>query len=808
MSGLTSSEARVRLLRDGPNETLTRQSLMPLRELLRLVTNPLSLILLIASGVSAAVGETVNAVVIAVMVLMGVGLGWAQSVRAHRATERLRLLVAPTARVLRDGVWRVVPRSEVVVGDVISLQAGDVVPADAHLDESRDLHVQEAILTGESVPAEKGTPGSVLTNAPSEHTDTVYLGTSVMSGTATATVFATGRATEAGKIAAGLARPAPETEFDRGTRRFALFIARMVVFLVLFVSVVNIVLHRDPLDSLLFAIALAVGLTPEYMPVIMSITLARGASRMARDGVIVKSLGAIQNLGSMDVLCSDKTNTLTTGEMALERWVDPRGETSADVLRLASLGATFETGVGQGLDDAIFARAPADPSGARKLDEIPFDLVRRRSSVVVETEAGVLLVTKGAPEDVVAVSALGHDARAAAERTIDDLSREGLRVLGLARRSLPTRASYGPDDERDMELIGFIAFADPPIAGAAEALAQLQADGVALKVLSGDHPLVVRHICGDLGMDVSRVVTGDEVEALDDRELAALTTEVSIFARVRPAQKERIIAALRRRGHVVGYIGDGVNDALSLHAADIGISVSRGVDAAKEAADVILHGTGLAVVHDGVVAGRRAFGNVVKYLLMGTSSDFGNMLSMAAASAFLPFLPMQPTQILLNDLLYDVAQMGIPSDAVDPSFTRRPRRWDIALIQRLMLVLGPVSSLYDIATFGVLLWLFRANEALFQTGWFVESLATQTLVVFVIRTAGNPLRSRPSRLLAGLVIGVVAIAVALPYSPLAADLHFVPLPLAYFGVLSVLVVSYLGVVELVKRRAFRSAGLA
>ncbi|HEY6958636.1 MAG TPA: magnesium-translocating P-type ATPase [Candidatus Limnocylindria bacterium] len=799
--GLTTGEAARLLARDGPNETLELGRASPLRELLRTVTSPLILILLFASVVSGVVGEIVNAVVIAAMVVMGAVLGWWQSVRAHRATERLRLMVAPTAMALRDGVWRQIARRELVVGDVVRLNAGDVVPADARLVESRDLHVQEAILTGESVPAEKGVAAAALAGPRTERSDIVYLGTSITSGTATAVVFATGHATEVGTIAASLARPAPETAFDRGTRQFGFFIMRLVLFLVAFVSIVNIALHRDPLDSILFAIALAVGLTPEYMPMIMTVTLAKGASGMAKAGVIVKSLGAIQNLGSMDVLCSDKTNTLTTGELVLERCV-PMAGTEGTLLRLAAINAAFQSGIDSALDAAILARARLDTTGLAKVDEVPFDFDRRRLSVVVECEGKRLIITKGAPEDMIALCAIDDATRRRALATIDELSDDGLRVLAVASREVEARSAYGAEEERGLVLDGFLAFADPPIEGVAATLAALRADGVELKVLSGDHVLVARHVCGQLGIAVDTIVDGDALDAMDDRALAAAVRTTSVYARVRPEQKQRVISALRREGHVVGYLGDGVNDAPSMHVADIGISVERGVDTAKEAADVILHGTGLEVLHEGILAGRRAFGNVVKYLLMGTSSDFGNMISMAVASVVLPFLPMLPRQILLNDLMYDVTQMAIPTDAVDPSYVRKPRRWDIGLVRRFMLTLGPVSSLYDLATFAVLMWLFDAKESLFQTGWFVESLATQTLVVFVIRTTGNPFRSRPSRPLAVAVVLVVAVAIALPFSPLATDFGLVPLPATYLGLLVVMVGSYLALVELVKRRVF------
>lgn len=808
MNGLTTEQARRILARDGPNEPAHVAGFAPLREFLHLATSPLIVMLLVASVISALVGDIVNASVIASMVIMGIVLSWWQSVRAHRATERLRLLVSLTARVERDGEWKDLPQREVVVGDLIRLVAGDLVPADARLVESRDLHVLEAALTGESVPSEKGTPATPLAAPPSEHTDLVYLGTSVTSGTGTAVVLATGSKTEFGRIAASLARPAPATEFERGSRAFGYFIMRLVLFLVVFVSFVNIALHRDPLDSLLFAIALAVGLTPEYLPVMMTVSLAQGAARMAKDGVIVKSLGAIQNLGSMDVLCSDKTNTLTTGDLALEKYVDASGVASDATLRAAAINAGLQTGVDSALDRAILARMPAAAVTLRKIDEIPFDLQRRRVSVVVAEEAGPVLITKGAPEDIVALCILDDGARRMALATVDALSRDGLRVLGIATRRVPERAAYGAAEERDLTLLGFVAFVDPPLPGAAEALAALRDDEVEVKVLTGDHELVARHVCERLGIDAGRIVTGAEMDGMDERELAAALQSTRIFARVHPEQKQRIIASLRRQGHVVGFLGDGVNDAPSIHDADVGISVERGVDAAKETADVILHGTGLGVLHVGILAGRRSFGNVVKYLLMGTSSDFGNMVSMAVASVFLPFLPMLPRQIILNDLLYDIAQMGIPGDDVDPSFMRKPRRWDIALIRRFMFVLGPVSSLFDFATFGILLWLFRADAAVFQTGWFVESLATQTLVVFVIRTVRSPLRSRPSPLLMGLVAGVIALALALPYTPLAAELGFVPLPASYLAVLAVLVAGYLAVVEALKRRLFERSPMA
>ena len=768
--------------------------------------------LLLASAVSAAVGEIVNAVVIVAMVALGVTLSFLQTHRSHDAAGRLRSMVAPLAAVLRDGAWTVVPHRELVVGDVIRLNAGDLVPADARLLEERELHVQEAVLTGESVPVEKTTSPSPDGTATLERADLVFCGTSVVSGVATAVVERTGRDTELGRIARRLAARPPETEFERGTRRFGVLIMRTVVFLVLFVLLVNIALHRDPLDSLLFAIALAVGLTPEYLPMIMNVTLARGAVRMAKRGVIVKQLASIQNLGSMDVLCSDKTNTITSGALRLDRAVDLDGHASDAPSRYGALNSAHQTGIESPLDAAILAATTADPV-ARKVDEVPFDFSRRRMSVVVERDAARCLVTKGAPESVLSICAtyeadgrsMPFDAvsRSRADETYRRLSADGYRVLAVAHRAIAAQSAYGIDDERDCVLDGFLAFIDPPLEGVADVLGALRDDGIELKVLSGDNDLVAGHVCAAVGLEVGRIVLGSEVDATDDIALGPLAERTRVFARVSPEQKDRIIRALKRRGHVVGFLGDGVNDAPSLHSADIGISVMQGVDVAKEAAAVILREPSLDVLHDGVVAGRRAFGNVMKYLLMGTSSSFGNMLSMAAASIFLPFLPMLPRQILLNDFLYDLAQVAIPTDNVDESFVRKPRHWDIRLVRDFMLVMGPVSSVYDLLTFGALLWIFQASAPLFQTGWFVESLATQTLVLFVIRTAGDPLRSRPSVPLATAAVLVVIVGMVLPFTPLAHPLGLVPLPLAYYAFVALVVVAYLALADLVKRRLMR-----
>ncbi len=812
--GLTRDEARRRRAEVGPNEPAPPRRGAAMRELLSALANPLVVILLIASGVSAALGDVVNATIIVAMVVLSLVVNLVQTHRSHRAAERLREVAAPTATVLRDGEWIEIPRRDVVPGDLVRLGAGDRVPADGRLLEARDLHVQQAALTGESLPTEKraGEMSAPPRTLP-EASNLVFLGTSVVSGTGVMLVVATGAATSFGDIAARLGARPPETEFERGIRQFAALIMRTVVFLVLFVIVVGLAVHHRPFEAVLFAVALAVGLIPEFLPMITTVTLAQGAVQMARRKVIVKHLSAIEDFGSIDVLCSDKTGTLTTGEMVLDRALDPLGGAAERPLELASLNSHFETGIRSPLDAAILARHQPDAAAYRKLDEIPFDFERRRLSVVVEGPEGRLLIAKGAPESVLLACAqydaggvsarLDATARARSLTVHAELSAAGYRVLAVAYREVPPQAAYAIADEHGMTLAGFVAFSDPPMPGVTEALQALARDGVAVKILTGDSELVARHVCAQVGIDAGDIVLGEQVEAMSDVTLGRVAERTIVFARVAPAEKHRIVLALKSRGHVVGFLGDGINDAPSLHAADVGISVVNAVDVAKEAADIILGERSLAVLHDGVVAGRRAFANVMKYLLMGTSSNFGNMFSMAGAVLFLPFLPMLPTQILLNNFLYDLAQVTIPTDNVDAGLVRKPRRWDLGMLRTFMLVIGPISSLYDFLTFFVLLSVFHAGEALFHTGWFVESLATQTLVLFVIRTAGNPLRSRPSWPLVATTTAIVLVGLLLPFTPLGPVLGFVPLPPGYFVFLAVATLTYLALVEMVKRPLMR-----
>lgn len=811
--GLTADEAAQVRARIGANELTPRGRYSALVQFLELFLNPLVLILLASAALSGALGDPVDAVIIVAIVLIGLTINFVQTYRSGAAIERLRGQVAPTATVLRDGAWGELPRSEVVPGDVVRLAAGDLVPADSELLEARDLFVQQAALTGESMPVEKAArkPSDTAAQTP-DSSWAVFLGTSVVSGTAVARVLATGSRTFFGAIAQRLVVRPPETEFDRGIRQFGLFIMRSVFLLVFFILLVSIGMHRDAFQSLLFAVALSVGLTPEFLPMITSVTLARGAMNMARHKVIVKQLPAIQNLGSINILCSDKTGTLTTGNMALDQAVGPMGAASDRPLELAWLNSRHEAGIRSPLDAAILTQPRPALEQYRKLDEIPFDFERRRLTVVVQApDANTqLFITKGAPEGILPLCTSMElegvvtplDDRSCVD-TYSRLSSDGFRVLAVAYRNLPAQtAALTVADEKDLILAGFLAFADPLVDDVAEVITSLREDGIQLKIVTGDSLLVTRHVCGKVGFDADTVVSGDELDSMSDTALQHVVETAHAFARVSPAQKTRILLALKQRGHVVGFMGDGINDAPSLHAADVGISVSTAVDVARDAADIILVEPGLRVLHEGVLEGRRAFGNVTKYLLMGTSSNFGNMFSMALGSMFLPFLPMLPTQILLNNFLYDLAQISIPSDNVDEEYLRRPQRWDIGMLRNFMLLIGPISSLFDFLTFYVLLHVFHANESLFHTGWFMESLATQTLVLFIIRTRLSPWQSRPSVPLALTTIGALAIGLLLPYTPIAHDLGFVAPAASYLAFLIAATLTYLALVEAAKRKVF------
>jgi Mg2+-importing ATPase len=809
--GLTSAQAR-RLLREhGANELHPHPRRSVLADLARRFRSPLIVILLAASAVSAFTGDAASFVIIATVILLSVAIDFVQEHRAGRAAEALIRRVQVHANVLRDGRTVPLPVTRLVPGDVVSLAAGSVIPGDGTLLEANGLHVNEALLTGEPFPVEKRAG-----DARGERID-LFMGTSVVSGTAVMRLVRTGAATEVGRIARALEAEPPPTSFELGLRAFGMLIMRITAFLVLFVLLVNVALHRPLLESFVFAVALAVGLTPELLPMIVSVTLSRGALRLSREHVIVKRLAAIEGLGSMDVLCTDKTGTLTQARIRLERAVDLDGRESAAVRELGALNSAFQAGIRTPLDEALLAHPPAHRHEWSKLDEVPFDFERRRVAVLLRHGSRRrVLVVKGAPEELLTLCT--HYARAGEDgpRELDDGARHraaaaleamgaaGLRALAIAHREHHGERA-GAHDERGLVLDGFAAFADPAKPGAGEALAALAASGVAVKILTGDGAPVARHLCAALGIEVKGVLTGAEIARLDDAALGARAEAATLFCRVSPAQKTRIVAALKARGRVVGFLGDGINDAPALHAADVGLSVSNAVDVAKEAADLILLKRDLGVVHRGVLEGRGTFVNIRKYVLMGTSSNFGNMFSMAGASLFLPFLPLLPAQILLNNLLYDISEIPIPLDRADAAETARPQEWDMRLVRGFMWVLGPVSSLFDFLTFYVLLAVLHADEALFRTGWFVESLATQVLVIFVIRTRGSALASAPHPALAAVGLAAVALAVALPFTPLAPALGFEAPPPSFLLVLAALVAAYLLLAEIAKRTFYRLA---
>ena len=816
-NGLNSTEAAARLLRYGANTLDSRQKYSFLLKVLSRFRNPLVLILLVAAVISGFTGDVASLVIISTMVLLSVLLDSVQEYRAEQAAEQLKVSVALKEQVLRDGREIIIRADQLVLGDVVLLAAGDMVPADGRLLEARDFFVNEGLLTGESYPTEKHVAAEGTANVDvAQAANAAFMGTSVVSGSAKLLLCATGNATQLGEISATLRHTPPPAALERGVYEFGILIVRLTVLLVLFVLLVNTFFHRPLLESFLFALALAVGLTPELLPMIVSVTLARGAMRMAKQKVIVKRLAAIHDLGSMDVLCTDKTGTLTEAKIALIRHITLSGADSERVLELAWLNSHFESGLRSPLDAAILEHASSIPAGWIKIDEVPFDFERRRVSVLLEHGGRRILVIKGAPEDVLKLSSryelsgendtqpFDAAALARANTQFQTLCEEGFRVLGIAWREEPASQTHVVvADEHDFVFAGYAAFLDPPKASAGEAIAALERSGVGIKIITGDNERVTQYVCTQLDIPIEGLLTGTELAALSEEALSARIEETNLFCRVNPSQKNRIILALKRRGHVVGYLGDGINDAPSLHTADVGISVDGAVDVAKDAADIILLEHDLEVVERGVREGRRTFGNIMKYIMMGTSSNFGNMFSMAGASLILPFLPMLPIQVLLNNFLYDLSEVPIPMDDVDDELLAQPRHWDIKFIRNFMLVLGSVSSIFDFLTFGLLLWVFNATEMLFQTGWFMESLATQVLVIFVIRTRGSPLRSRPNPLLAGTSLIVAAVGVLLPYTAIGRWFGFVPLPLTFLAALGAMVGCYLVLAEGVKRWFYR-----
>ncbi len=809
--GLSSGEARTRLSKYGPNALKAQRQTTLLGLFIDQFKSPIVLILLFATVVSALLGDLTDAIIISVIVLGSAILSLIQEYSANTAAEKLRAQIKVKADVLRDGQKWSIPADEVVPGDVVLLSAGSLIPADGVLLEGHDLFVNQAILTGETFPVEK-------TNAPvkadaslTERTNTVFMGTNVRSGTGTALVVQTGKGTAFGQIAARLRLRPPETEFERGIRHLGYLLTEVMFILVIGVFAFNVLNHQSPIDSLLFSVALAVGLTPQLLPAIININLARGSRSMAKKGVIVRRLSAIENFGSMDVLCTDKTGTLTEGVIKLDSAVGDDGKPSDDVLRLAYINAKFQSGLTNPLDDAILQTKNINVSGIQKIDEIPYDFSRKRLSVVVQEDDKRTMITKGALDNVLAIcpnilSANGHHLMPDdIEKQFTEWSGKGFRVLGVATKDASGKDTFKADDEHDMTFAGFLLFFDPPKQGVKDTIADLMKLGVQLKIITGDNKLVAQHTAEAIDLKVTGILTGHDIQQMAEDALLHAADKANLFADVDPNQKERIILAVRKMGHVVGYMGDGINDAPPLHAADVGLSVENAADVAKDAADFVLSKQDLSVLHDGILEGRKTFANTLKYVFMAVSANFGNMFSVAGASLFLPFLPMLPKQILLINFLTDFPEFTIAGDRVDDVLVQQPRRWNIAFIRRFMLVFGVLSSVFDYITFGLLLLVLDASkdQALFHTTWFVESILSATFVVFVLRTRLPITKSLPSRLMITVTMVIAGITLLLPYSPLAAILGFEALPLNYLLAIFGIVALYLLSAEFTKRLFYR-----
>ncbi len=819
-SGLSQEEADARLEKVGQN-AIAQEEGHSWRDLLFMaILNPLVILLSLLATLSAATGDLRAAIVMLLMVILGVALRFVQEARADTAAAKLKAMIRVTATAIRDGSPREIPLAELVPGDVVRLAAGDMIPADVRLLSCKDLFVIQASLTGESMPVEKfDAREATASGSPLELKNICFLGTSVESGTATAVVVGTGATTYLGSIAKSIVGQQVRTSFDKGVSRFTWLMIRFMMVMVPLVFFINGFTRHNWNEAFFFALAVAVGMTPEMLPMIVTVCLSKGAIAMSKKKVIVKRLNSIQNIGAMDVLCTDKTGTLTMDRVVLEKHCDVQLDEDDEVLMLAYLNSHFQTGLKNILDRAVLAHKEEIHDKFRvpehlKLDEIPFDFARRLMSVVVETPSKtVRLICKGAPEEIFKRSShFEYDGEVMPMETvlIEDLreeyrrlSADGFRVLAIAYRDVERKAAYAKSDECSLVLRGYIAFFDPPKETTAPAIAALRERGVTVKVLTGDNELVSKKICHEVGIPTDHLLLGAQIEGMSDAELATVVEQTTLFARLAPTHKHRIILALQSKGHVVGFLGDGINDAPGLRAADVGISVDSAVDIAKESADLVLLEKSLLVLVDGVLEGRKVFTNILKYIRMGASSSFGNMLSVVGASAFLPFVPMIPIQILTNNLLYDFSQVPIPADNVDPEQTTRPRPWSMNEITKFILLIGPCSSVFDYTTYFLMYYVFGANNparaSLFQTGWFVESLITQTLIIHVIRTNKLPLvQSRASWPMGITTLLVMAAGLYLPFSPVAGALGFTPLPALYWPFLLVTVVCYVALTQAVK----------
>ncbi len=828
LEGLTAAEAHERSKRYGPNQIAAEKRISPLNRLLENIRNPLVILLTGLAIVSWVTGDLRAAIVILIMVLLGIVLRFLQEARADDAAAHLKAMVGTHATVIRDGAEVEIPLAKVVPGDIVRLSAGDMAPADIRVLNCKDLFLNQSALTGESVPIEK------VADAVSPEKDTgpldlpnlCFQGSNVESGTGLAMVVHTGENTYFGSLASSISTARQQTGFDKGINKFTWLMIRFMALMVPAVFFLNGFSKHNWMEAFLFSVAVAVGLTPEMLPMIVTVNLSNGALEMSRQKVIVKRLNSIQNFGAMDVLCTDKTGTLTEGRIVLEKYLDPRGNPSEKALHYAFLNSFHHTGLKNMLDQAVLDHGEVGAAlnveqKYKKIDEIPFDFIRRRMSVIVEDGTGLnILICKGAVDEILSVcTRVEHteglvdkqDAHDVDRRKMaDTLSGQGFRVIAIAYKEMPNAPDvpvYTVKDESDLILIGFLAFLDPPKETAGEALKRLKELHVDVKILTGDSGIITAYVCEKVGIPADTMLLGADLDKLNDQELIAAAAKTQVFARLAPAHKERIIRALQAGGHVTGFMGDGINDAPALKAADVGISVNTAVDIAKESSDIILLENSLLVLEQGVLAGRRVFGNIIKYIKMAASSNFGNMFSVVGASAFLPFLPMLPIQVLTNNLLYDFSQTAIPTDTVDEDWLKKPRQWTINELQRFILVVGPISSIFDYLTFFIMLKVFHCahNPALFHTGWFIESLFTQTLIIHVIRTNKVPfIGSRASWQLCLTSVVILLVGAWLPVSPLAQTLGFTPLPTLFWGLLALMMLGYMLLTQLVKVWFYRT----
>ncbi|MBN3927664.1 magnesium-translocating P-type ATPase [Nostoc sp. NMS4] len=807
-SGLSRQDAKQRLSEFGANSLKQKHKSSAWMLLLNQFKSPIILILIFAAVLSIFLKDAADAIIILTIVFISGLLGFWQERGASNAVEKLLALVQVKATVLRDGQSQEIPNEEVVRGDIVLLSAGKNIPGDCLVLESKDLSVDEAALTGETYPVDKLSGVLPAETGLSQRTNSLYLGTNVISGTAKAVVVHTGKETEFGKVSERLKLRPSETEFERGLSKFGYFLMEVTLILVVLIFVANVYLHRPVLESFLFSLALAVGLTPQLLPAIVSVNLARGAKKMAKKQVIVKRLPAIENFGSMNVFCTDKTGTLTEGEVKIHSAVDVEGKESDRVLLYAYLNAASESGYVNPIDAAIREYKTFDISGYQKLDEVPYDFNRKRLSILFKTENTHLIITKGALKNILDICSTVEtgegkaiaiaDQRQKLHQQAEDLGSKGFRALGVAYRDF-NQDSFSKDDETNMTFLGYLALFDPPKVGIADTLKELQLLGITPKMITGDSKAVAMSIIQQVGLPQPKALTGSELEKLSDEALMHRVQDTNVFAEVEPNQKERIIIALKKAGNVVGYLGDGINDASALHAADVGISVESAVDVAKEAADIVLMAKDLNVLIEGVKEGRVTFANTLKYVFMATSANFGNMFSMAGISLFLPFLPLLPSQILLTNLLTDFPELTIATDRVDKELVNKPRRMDIKFIRNFMIVFGLLSSIFDYLTFGALLLLLHAQPQQFRTGWFLESVISASLVVLVVRTRQSIFSSKPGKYLLAATLATIGVTIIIPWTPLATLLGFQPLPLNFVLVLGAIVLFYVTAAENVKR---------